>query len=120
MSDYGIYHGMETVFNATGGKVVVDLAFKIADMEYVIRSSKIDPENAKELLINRDATSVRQLSKWGVRMIQGKFPRIKDPIQYEEKGDRKIILRLLIRDKYYPQLLHVKKQQYLFWTYTSI
>ena len=43
MSDYGIYHGMETVFNAAGGKVVVDSAFKIVDMEYVIRPSKIDP-----------------------------------------------------------------------------
>ena len=29
-------------------------------------------------------------------MIQGQFPRIKDPIKYEERGERKVILRLLI------------------------
>ena len=96
IADYGIYHGMETVFNATGGKVVVDSAFKITDQEYLIRSSRNDPENAEDLLVNRDATSVRQLSEWGMRMIQGQFPRIKDPIKYEKKGERKIILRLLI------------------------
>ena len=31
-----------------------------------------------------------------MRMIQGQIPRIKDPIQYKEKGEHKIILRLFI------------------------
>ena len=89
-------HGMETVYNATGGKVIVDLAFKVSDQDYLIRSSKNDPENAQALLVSRDATSARQLSEWGMRMIQGQFPRIKDPLIYEEKGERKIIVHLLV------------------------
>ena len=47
------------------------------------------------LLINRDATSIRQLSEWGMRMIQARFPRLKDDIQYEDEGERKTMFRLM-------------------------
>ena len=36
-----------------------------------------------------------------MRIIQGKFPRIKDPISYEERGERKVILRLLVNLYYF-------------------
>ena len=36
------------------------------------------------------------MSEWGMRMIQGQFPRIKDPMFLEELGDRRIIMNLLI------------------------
>ena len=39
---------------------------------------------------------MRQLSEWGMRIIHGQFPRIKDPLIYAEKGERNIILRLLV------------------------
>ena len=48
------------------------------------------------LLVNREATSVWQLSEWGMWMIQGSFPRLKDPLYYEEGGDRMAILRLMV------------------------
>ena len=46
--------------------------------------------------MDRDATSVRQLSEWGMRGLQGSFPRLKDRIKYEEKGERKLILQMFI------------------------
>ena len=77
MADYRVYEAMEKVFIATGGKVVVDSAFKIGTKEYLIKSSQEDPLDERLLLINRQATSIRQLSEWGMRMIQGSFPRLK-------------------------------------------
>ena len=87
---------MEQVYNETGGKVVVDSAFNIGQKDFLIKSSQQDPADANELLVNRDATSVRQLSEWGMRMIQGSFPRLTERIMYEERGDRKIILSLMV------------------------
>ena len=66
MSDYGVYDKMEQLYRSTGGKVVVDSAFKIPTGNFLIKSSQTDPVNARELLINRQATSVRQLSEWGM------------------------------------------------------
>ena len=96
MTDYGVYDAMEAVYDATGGKVVVDSAFKVSAKNFLIRSAQQDPQDARGLLLNRQATSIRQLSEWGMRMIQGSFPRLKDPLKFEEKGDRKIILRLMV------------------------
>ena len=69
---------------------------KLKSLKCLIKSSQNDPEDSELLLINRDVTSVRQLSEWGMRMIQGGFPRIKDCIKYEEEGDRKIIFMLIV------------------------
>ena len=96
MADYGIYEGMEYIFDKYGAKVVVDSAFKIGNKDFVIKSSQIDPLDIDQLLINRAATSVRQLSEWGMRMIGGSFPRLKDALAYEENDDRKVILRLMV------------------------
>ena len=97
MTDYGVYEAMERVYLNTGGKVVVDSTFNINTRgEFIIKYTERDPDDDIALLVNRDATSVRQLSEWGMWMIQGQFPRIRDPIKYEERGERKVILRLLI------------------------
>ena len=82
MADYGVYEAMEKVFIATGGKVVVDSAFKIGTKEYLIKSLQEDPLDERLLLINRQATSIRQLSEWGMQMIEGSFPRLKDPLLF--------------------------------------
>ena len=96
MADYGVYDAMEKVYDETGGKVVVDSAFKIGNKDYLIKSSQQDPLDERQLLLNRQATSIRQLSEWGMRMIEGSFPRLKDPLLFEEMGDRKVILRLMV------------------------
>ena len=95
MADYGIYATMESIFERTGGKVVVDSAFRLSGSDFIIMSSQLDPLKEESLLINREATSIRQLSEWGMRMIQAQFPRIKDNIQYEDEGERKIMFRLM-------------------------
>lgn len=96
MSDYGIYEAMEIVYLSTGGKVVVNSAFKICSGEFLSISVQQGPEDAHALLVNRDATSARQLCEWGMRMIHGQFPCIKDPIRYKGKFERKIILCILV------------------------
>ena len=96
MAEYGVYEKMEEVFNVHGGRVVVDSAFKLQEKDYVIKSSQQDPDNAAGVVLNRQATSLRQLSEWGMRMIQGQFPRLKDRIVLEDFGERKVILNLMV------------------------
>ena len=55
-----------------------------------------DPLDERLLLINRQATSIRQLSEWGMQMIEGSFPMLKDLLLFEERGDRKVILQLIV------------------------
>ena len=62
----------------------------------MIKSSQQDPSDRELLLINCDETLIRQLSEWGMRMIQAQFPRLKDPIYYEENGERRVILNLMV------------------------
>jgi predicted component of type VI protein secretion system len=47
-------------------------------------------------VIQRQATSVRQLSEWGMLGLQGAFPHLKDRILYEERGERRIMLELYV------------------------
>ena len=63
-----------------------------------MKSSQGNPINgdAQELTINRAVTSILQLSEWGMRMIQGKFPRVNDTPIFEDSGDKRVILRLLV------------------------
>jgi hypothetical protein len=39
---------------------------------------------------------MRQSAEWGMRAIQSSFPRLKDRFIYEELGERKIILKMMI------------------------
>ena len=101
MTDYGIYDKLEHIYKRGGGKIVVDAAFKIVSKEikrdFLIKSSQQDPiGDANGVLVNRDATSVRQLSEHGMRMIQGGFPRLKDKMTFEEFGERRVIMTLMV------------------------
>mmetsp|Transcript_14810 Transcript_14810/g.33985 ORF Transcript_14810/g.33985 Transcript_14810/m.33985 type:complete len:300 (-) Transcript_14810:117-1016(-) len=98
MAEYGIYEKMEELYNQFQVKVVVDSAFNLAGKPYLIRSSQDDPTDggARGVQLNRAATSVRQLSEHGMRMIQGQFPRLKDPMLYKEFGERRVILNLMV------------------------
>ena len=53
-------------------------------------------ETDKLNLVNRDATSVRQLSEWGMRGLQGSFPLLKDCIPWEEHRERKLPMQLVV------------------------
>jgi hypothetical protein len=96
----GVYDKIEAVCNATGRKAVIVSAFSLGNRGHFIKSNQshhADPFDAQELLTNQDATSVRQLSEWGMRQIQAKFPCLKDDMPCEEhQGERKITLNLMI------------------------
>ena len=89
---------MEQLHKDHGVKVVVDSAFNLSGKPYLIQSSQDDPANAgaRGVLMNRAATSVRQLSEHGMRMMQGQFPWLKDPMILEEFGERRVILSLMV------------------------
>jgi hypothetical protein len=44
----------------------------------------------------RQATLVRQTAEWGMRMIQMLFSWIKDLFVYEERGEQRICLKMLV------------------------
>lgn len=92
-----VYHKLEDIYLRTGKKVVIDSAFKLHNAPFLIKSAQTDPYGAGPLLQNRAATSVRQLSEWGMRMIEAQFPRLgKEALRYETTGERKCTINLMI------------------------
>ena len=68
-SDYKAYARIEQAYREHKAKIGVDSAFRIKSSEAMIKSSQQDPSDRELFLINCDATSIRQLSEWGMRMI---------------------------------------------------
>ena len=50
-----------------------------------------DPDNPEDIIVNCDATSVRQLSEWGMQMVQAQFPQLTDILPIEEVQRQTII-----------------------------
>ena len=98
IADYHVYDSLEEIYLRTGCKVVVDSAFGGKNRAYLEKSSQSDPvdANCEVILKNRAATSIRQLSEWGMRMIQSSFPRIADTLVFENTGNRRVVMRLMI------------------------
>ena len=65
-ADYGVYDDLGLIYDKFGATVVVDSAFTKAEHDFLIRSSQQDPETEEDILVNKDATSIRQLSEWGM------------------------------------------------------
>lgn len=98
-----IYTKLESVYERTGSKCTVDSAFSLSNKPYLIKSSQGHPVEAQDLEtyrqqreLNSQATSMRQAAEWGMRAIQSSFPRLKDRFIYEEFGERKIIMTMII------------------------
>lgn len=118
LSDYRIYEGTERVYLATGGNVVVDSLFNVGQQDSIVKLLQKDPFDREGLLVNRDTTLMRQLSKWGGGYDRWTISLIKRPLKYETKGDKKtcaclymcIILRLcrLVSTKFY--IIFVRRQ----------
>lgn len=92
-----VYEKLERAFDLTGGIACVDSAFAANRSPYLIQSSQelTQAKTGLEMQQMLEATSMRQASEWGMRAIQGSFPRMKDPIKYELNGERGRIIRLL-------------------------
>ncbi len=62
LADYGnVYEKLEHVFEETGGKVVVDSAFCLANNEFIIKLGQNVPLGNLQVVTRvRDATTIRQ------------------------------------------------------------
>ena len=50
----------------------------------------------RDVIRKRQATSIRQSSEWGMRALQSSFPRMCDRLVFEQKGERRIALKMMI------------------------
>ncbi len=66
--------------------------------EFLIKPSQelIHIRSYRAQSIARDATSMRQSAEWGMRAFQSSMPRIKDRMKFEERGERKVTLTVMI------------------------
>jgi hypothetical protein len=99
VADYGgLYEKLQEIYNVCGAMTVIDSAFSLTATDCFLKSSQTDPVgNAEAYMVNRQATSVRQLAEWGMHQLQAKFPRMADKIKYEENGERRLDISLMIR-----------------------
>lgn len=92
-----IYGKLGVMYEKTGRKRVVDSAFCRSRHHFLIKCG-IDPlfnsNSVQELRLYREATAARQTVEWGMRALQGAFPRSKDRIAFETRGERRLILLL--------------------------
>jgi hypothetical protein len=97
----GIYDDLDKIYHAHGGaQVVVDSAFSKDNRPSLVKSHQNIMDRFGNIRDHgsrfRNATSVHQMAEWGMRGLQGLFPRLKDRLLYEERGERKIILHLVL------------------------
>jgi hypothetical protein len=83
----GVYDSLEHLHDKYGVQTVVDSAFKIGTGSFLLKSAQTGTDvnvPARRVieaeLENRDATSIRQLSEWGMHQIRSKFPKLNDTI----------------------------------------
>ncbi len=105
VAEFGnIYKKLETIFNTTGGKCCVDLAFEQANWEYLYTSyhdlfassAPTCEERIEDLARMREATSAQQTVEWGMQTMQASFPWLKDRYCYEEQGEQQLVLKMMV------------------------
>ena len=99
IADYGdIYDKLEMVYQRDGRQCTVDSAFGNVNREFSIKSSQdsIHIRSYRAQNIACEATSMRQSAEWGMRAFQSSMPRIKDRMKFEERGERKVTLTVMI------------------------
>ena len=55
---------LEKVHEETGGTCIVDSAFSKKKCNFLIKSSQVLPECAEEIVVNAEATAMRQSAEW--------------------------------------------------------
>jgi hypothetical protein len=97
VADYSaVYDKLEKIFLETGGKVVVDTAFRLGHGDFLIKSSQQVLGDGIDADMAHDATSIRQSAEWGMAQFQASFPRVTDKIKFEVDGERRILLRTFV------------------------
>jgi hypothetical protein len=105
VAEFGrIYDKLERVYQTTGGMCCVDSAFASVSRDFLYKScqdqlgSKAPTRRERKLDLQkkRQATSARQTAEWGMLTMQASFPRVKDRFVYEERGERRIVLKMFV------------------------
>jgi hypothetical protein len=95
-----LYTKFDALYDQHGGRVVVDSAFSRYKGRALIKSYQsnydLGGNRRQKHALNRQATSLRQMSEWGMRGLQASFPRLKDRLKWEETGERKIIIQMIV------------------------
>ncbi len=99
-----IYQKLEKVYDTTGGRCCVDLAFSNLERDYLLKSRQdllgssapTQREQNLEHQLRRQATSARQTVEWGMLTIHNSFPRVKDRFIYEERGEQRIVMKMFV------------------------
>jgi DDE superfamily endonuclease len=103
VADHGkIYEKLMAVYDESNGMCTADSAFAAGRFPCLIKSAQrtrrtnhmTDEEYQYAVDLNKQATSMRQSAEWGMRALQGSFPRITDRFVYEEFGERKLIVKM--------------------------
>ena len=93
----GIYTALEHIYNNYRFKIVGDSAFTQVNCPAIVKSYQLNRNgNVVATPLQRAATSLRQSAEWGMRALQSSFPRLKDKIKWEKRGERKWILKSAI------------------------
>jgi hypothetical protein len=100
----GIYDKLEKVYATTGGKCCVDSAFGNVARDFLLKSGQdilgssapTRQEQNREHQLRRQTTSARQTAEWGMLSIQASFPRVKDRFICEERGERRIVMKMFV------------------------
>jgi hypothetical protein len=88
---------LECVYEEHGGGLcTVDSAFCKKANVFLLKSSQSLPDDPDAFTVNEEATSMKQSAEWGMRALQGSFPRIKDRFAYEERGERRLVLKMIV------------------------
>jgi hypothetical protein len=93
----GLYDKLKAVHETTGGITVVDTAFSKKRCPFLIKSGKMKVgESPAQQTIHQQATSLRKSAEWGMRSIQGSFPRLKNKMLFsQEMADQKAFLHMI-------------------------
>jgi hypothetical protein len=105
VAEFGnIYNKLEDVYLLTRGKCCVDSAFGNVNQNYLYKSCQdllrssvpTRRERILDLRKKREATSTRQTAEWGMLSLQASFPQLKDQFIYEERGEQRIVLKMMV------------------------
>ncbi len=99
-----IYAKLEAMFGKNVVQCAVDSGFGKTERDFMVNSTQDDLSSSKttcqeaklDVKIKRATTSMRQLAEWCVRGFQASFPRMKDHFDYEDHGERRIIMKLYV------------------------
>jgi hypothetical protein len=100
----GIYDKLALLYEETGAITCVDSALRTRNQPYIIKSSQVNFAGdgattaavRQDIMMKRQATSMRQSSEWGMRALQSSFPRMCDRLAFEQKGERRIALKMMV------------------------